>query len=299
MSDEITLDGETYISSRRAAEMCGYAQDYIGQLARSSRIDARRVAGLWYVRKQSIMDHQSRSENYVPAPQYDSEAKNADMIHSEDGNEYVSANRASKLSGYNQDYIGQLARGGQIPARQIGNRWYVELRSLRDHKKTKDSLLAAVQADSVGLAKAEVAADSEPQPTTHYSYIEEAAPLLPIREALAIEPSTVASIADIAPEQDVNRVPIRVYRGAPSRIALTPVHDMINRKLAMSAAGVIMLAAAMGTMAYGPARTIALDVVGAASAMFRGGDESVAAVSESSFSLSSFFTTHISYTREH
>ena len=297
MSDEIILDGETYISSRRAAEMCGYAQDYVGQLARSSRIDARRVAGLWYVRKQSIVDHQSRSENYVPTPSYASEAKSADVIHADDGSEYVSANRASKLSGYNQDYIGQLARGGHIPAKQIGNRWYVDLLALRDHKKTKDSLLAAVQTDSVGLAKDRYVSEANPEPVTHYSYIEDTAPLLPIPDTEDAQTAILEPVADIDADQDINRVPIRVYRGSPSGIPSPLDRDMVNRKLAMSALAVVVVCAAIGAVTYGPVRSVAQDAVGTVSSLFRGRDESVAAAGESSFSLSKYFTTHISYTR--
>ena len=34
MSDEMQIEGKPYISSKRASELSGYAQDYIGQLAR-------------------------------------------------------------------------------------------------------------------------------------------------------------------------------------------------------------------------------------------------------------------------
>ena len=134
MTDEVQLEGETYISSKRASEISGYAQDYVGQLARSGKIEARRVAGLWYVHRASLVEHQERADSYVPAPHVESDARTADSIVGLDGNQYVSANRASKLSGYNQDYIGQLARSSAIPAQQIGNRWYVNAESLLDHK---------------------------------------------------------------------------------------------------------------------------------------------------------------------
>jgi hypothetical protein len=49
MSDEMVIEGKTYISSKRAAQVSGYAQDYIGQLARGGAIDAQRVGGLWFV----------------------------------------------------------------------------------------------------------------------------------------------------------------------------------------------------------------------------------------------------------
>ena len=123
------------MSSKRAAQSTGYAQDYIGQLARGGLIDAQRVGGLWY-------------KPVVPGPK---QASDIDSIVSFDGKDYISASRAAKLTSYNQDYVGQLARGGKILSRQIGNRWYVEREGLLAHKSQKDSMLAAVQSEAVGL----------------------------------------------------------------------------------------------------------------------------------------------------
>lgn len=68
-----------------------------------------------------------------------------------DGKEYISSRRASELSGYAQDYIGQLARGGHVEARRIGGLWYISSDSLKEHQEKKDGLLAAVQSDSLGI----------------------------------------------------------------------------------------------------------------------------------------------------
>jgi hypothetical protein len=62
---ELTLDGKIYVSSKRAAEMTGYAKDYVGQLCREGRVDARLVGRNWYVLKSAIEDHrfgESRKE---------------------------------------------------------------------------------------------------------------------------------------------------------------------------------------------------------------------------------------------
>lgn len=47
---------------------------------------------------------------------------------------YISASRASKLIGYNSDYIGQLCRKGSLTCRRIGRVWFVEEESLKNHK---------------------------------------------------------------------------------------------------------------------------------------------------------------------
>jgi hypothetical protein len=155
MSDEVILAGKTYVSSKKAAELTGYARDYIGQLARGGYIDAERVGGLWYVSMESISKYENNSETakMIAVTSRESTPSVSESSIHFGGREYFSASRASKLSGYNQDYIGQLARGGKIPSRQIGNRWYVDYTALIKHKEEKDALLAAVQAESVGIQR--------------------------------------------------------------------------------------------------------------------------------------------------
>ncbi|HVM73393.1 MAG TPA: hypothetical protein VMU13_00745 [Candidatus Paceibacterota bacterium] len=155
MVEEIPVGDSTYVSSKRASEISAYAQDYIGQLARAGHIAAKRVGGLWYIDMNSLeayrsnpianqRDHRSKENGYQ-------EDQDTEALVSFDGKNYISASRASKLTGYNQDYVGQLARSGKLLAKQVGSRWYVERDGLLAHKKEKDSLLAAVQADAVGI----------------------------------------------------------------------------------------------------------------------------------------------------
>ena len=55
--EELTFDGKIYLSTKRAGELTGYAKDYVGQLARGGKIDARLVGRNWYVHKESIIAH--------------------------------------------------------------------------------------------------------------------------------------------------------------------------------------------------------------------------------------------------
>ncbi len=55
--DELTIDGKVYFSSKRAAAITGYAKDYVGQLCREGRVEARLVGRSWYVYEPSIMKH--------------------------------------------------------------------------------------------------------------------------------------------------------------------------------------------------------------------------------------------------
>lgn len=58
------------------------------------------------------------------------------------GRKYISSKRASELTGYAKDYIGQLARAGKIPGTRVGRAWYVEektLLSLTGSEKTEET----------------------------------------------------------------------------------------------------------------------------------------------------------------
>lgn len=219
MADEIVVEGEEYISSKRASESTGYSQDYIGQLARKGLLDSKRIGGLWYISHLSLARYKERADSSkakvvaTAAP-----AQPIEAVVSFDGKDYVSAGRAAELTGYHQDYVGQLARGGKVLSRQIGNRWYVERQGVLAHKKEKDSLLAAVQAEAVGLlraheslkAKSEKIArkalyeQSEPQ----FTYVSESADLMPVFKHPVEKAET----------PDERRVPIRVLQEASQEV---------------------------------------------------------------------------------
>lgn len=55
--DEITIGDKVYISSKRAAKITGYAKDYVGQLCREGRVEARLVGRNWYVLESAIREH--------------------------------------------------------------------------------------------------------------------------------------------------------------------------------------------------------------------------------------------------
>lgn len=153
MNDELTLDGKVYVSSKRAAQMSRYTQDYVGQLARAGHIDAQRIGGLWYVFMDSLNSYKAKAETFVPKPPEMPKFSNqpTDTLITFDGKDYISAARASEITGYNQDYVGQLARAGKVLSRQVGTRWYIHREGLLAHKEEKDRMLGAVQTQAVGI----------------------------------------------------------------------------------------------------------------------------------------------------
>jgi hypothetical protein len=236
MSDEIVLGNKTYVSSKRAAKACGYAQDYVGQLARAGVIDAQRIGGLWYVSMDSLEGYKRNAEGFAPKlPETIQPPKELDTIVSFDGKDYVSAARAAKLTGYNPDYVGQLARGGKILSRQVGNRWYVEREGLLAHKTQKDSLLAAVQADSVGLQRPSDAVMPVQKQVVHshepyLTYIREDRHLMPVLLAKLEQSATEKST-----DAQSHSVPIRVVRHTSSSTPVRSMGKQASRRIRTSA----------------------------------------------------------------
>ena len=108
MAQDIDLGGTIYISSKRAAEITGYTQDYIGQLARGGSIAAQRVSGLWYVVEESLKNYKTKADEFKPEPPKGfTSSVDLESAVSFDGKDYVSAQRAAKITGYPQEYVGQ------------------------------------------------------------------------------------------------------------------------------------------------------------------------------------------------
>ncbi len=232
MTDSIQVDGKELISSKRASESSGYAQDYIGQLARGGLIVAQRVGGLWYVSLDSLngyKDDAEKTKRETQIPQQ--EQKSLDTLISFDGREFVSAPYAAKLTGYHQDYVGQLARSGKVLSRNIGNRWYVDKKALIEHKKEKDALLAAVQSESVGIRprKQEFSANNTqhtPVDEPFYTYLndEPSKSLLPLADKGGYRGGRYEEEVPVhQPEQqhygnrdvETQTIPIRIKRDVP------------------------------------------------------------------------------------
>ena len=175
------MGDENLISSKRASELSGYAQDYIGQLARKGLIQGKRIAGLWYVSLDSLNAYKSDAVTYTSRPpQAAPLVADAESIISFDGQDYVSTSRAARITGYHPDYVGQLARSGKVLSRQIGNRWYVDRDQIIAHKNEKDALLGAVQSESVGIhvsKEQKMAYHHSPEP--FFKYRSETRDLLP------------------------------------------------------------------------------------------------------------------------
>lgn len=67
--NELTIGDKIYVSTKRAAEITGYAKDYVGQLCREGHVEAKMVGRSWYVLESSIREHRFGKEEGVATPE--------------------------------------------------------------------------------------------------------------------------------------------------------------------------------------------------------------------------------------
>ena len=150
MNNELYFSGKKFISAKRASEISGYTADYIGQLCRLKKLENRRIGKAWFVAENSLLEHIKNStlkpsERPVPTPTLKSSTQILPSsyfspppilgLKPEQEIFYVSAKRASEITGYTQDYIGQLCRSNNLDCKQVGKRWFISEVSLREHKE--------------------------------------------------------------------------------------------------------------------------------------------------------------------
>lgn len=194
MGDSVLFDGIEYISSKRAAQESGYTKDYIGQLARSEKIDARMVGRSWYVRADALHKHDTNTR-------------------SEDESMPITTHLLQKPTGAPE---GVLIRDEEKPAPRTDRQhmplvhasaftFSIAERQERERRIKQDTLLARA---NIYFAK-------------HTSYEAEAAPLIPL----------IAKHTPSAPPTEISVHEIRVSHGeaAHAKIKMAPHQTDITR----------------------------------------------------------------------
>ncbi|MBI2109521.1 MAG: hypothetical protein HYT93_05165, partial [Parcubacteria group bacterium] len=62
MGSEFFWGDKKYVSSKRAAEISGYAPDYIGQLCRKRKLECRLIGRGWFVTEASLLEHKNATK---------------------------------------------------------------------------------------------------------------------------------------------------------------------------------------------------------------------------------------------
>ena len=137
MNKDLLIDGEKFISAKRAGENLGYSADYIGQLARSGAISGRIVGRSWYVSRRSLQSYKNDSD-FGKSIKVGRPTSGKKEIYI-NGEKFISTALAARDTGYTTDYIGQLIRSGAIGGKMMGRAWYVSRKALLAYKKQNSS----------------------------------------------------------------------------------------------------------------------------------------------------------------
>jgi len=66
--DTVVLDGVEYLKAATAAKQFHYTSDYVGQLCRAKKVDARLVGRTWFVNADSLAEHKNGVQEKDTAP---------------------------------------------------------------------------------------------------------------------------------------------------------------------------------------------------------------------------------------
>lgn len=83
--EEVTLDNQKYVKAADIAKHLGYTSDYVGQLCRSGKVDAKLVGRSWFVSEDSLRGHKqdrtrsNKAKSHAAVKQY--QAARANAVH--------------------------------------------------------------------------------------------------------------------------------------------------------------------------------------------------------------------------
>ena len=159
-----------------------------------------------------------------------------DMEHiSVGGEKYVKASSIARELGYTADYVGQLARSGKIEAQLVGRSWFVNERSIQEHKRDRYRSTAAKSREALkeSLESFRPSRERVRAPESHfekraiYNSLQyeadpyEVLPTIPERagvESVSTETEAEESLAEVPSagmKSEVHAIPIRAIPEPP------------------------------------------------------------------------------------
>ena len=117
MKDHIYIKGRKYISTKEASGVTGYVSDYVGQLSRLGKIRTTMVGHTRYIDEEDILNYGGSDSVYF------------------EGNKYISTKKASEITGYSSDYVGQLSRRGAIKSTLVSNTRFVDENEILEYAR--------------------------------------------------------------------------------------------------------------------------------------------------------------------
>jgi len=220
--DSLIIGGKNYISSKRAAEILGYTQDYVGQLCRSGKMQGERVSGVWHILETALFGGEKKDNTIFQKEITGEQANNSKEKESQgvivvEGVHYISSKRAAEILGYTQDYVGQLCRSGRMEARQIGRGWYIPEHIVFGENTSSEVQNAPTVEIATDSAPEELPYQSEPERTILPStYLSDERPLIPAPKRLK-QPILHQILQEEV--ETIQHIPIHVTKISPQTLS--------------------------------------------------------------------------------
>lgn len=120
--DKVVLDGIEYIKASTAAKQFHYTSDYVGQLCRAKKVDARLVGRTWFVNPESLHEHK-RATHQKPIEPAKKSSPDDDSTNDIKINRVVVnaplKNKTVKSAIFNSIHAAASVRTEKRPAREI------------------------------------------------------------------------------------------------------------------------------------------------------------------------------------
>jgi hypothetical protein len=239
MKHILIFQGKKYISSKRASKVSDYSSDYIGQLCRSGKLDAKMFGHTWFITEESLSRHmgtvsspdafKARIQNLQKASKKGSTDLELGSNEADEAVGRISGRRAAELTGYSADYIGQLCRSGKLDAKMIGHTWYVSQDSLYEYVRKLEQEQRAAEFQKLSR-----------------------------QAATASKKNNSVGGAVASPYQTVSASTLRAARSA-SRVGVRTSHPIRNSFFAVCFVVIFVLAASMSITYIGGAGNVAVN----------------------------------------
>ncbi len=130
----VFMVNETEVTIERAIQLTGFSHHHLERLIKAGVVESSEKDGVRLLKVASLEAH---SEKRAQKRAQKKEARAAEQEESivTDGAKYVSLNRASRLSGYTQEYIQNLTTEGVVHTKLLGERLYIDIESLFAHRR--------------------------------------------------------------------------------------------------------------------------------------------------------------------
>lgn len=157
------------------------------------------------------------------------------------GEKYVKASSIARELGYTADYVGQLARSGKIEAQLVGRSWFVNERSIQEHKRDRYRSTAAKSREALreSLESFRPSLERSRTPESHFEkraiynslqYEADSHDVLPTIPERELAETSEETVAERGPEQEETAVEEREQ--LPNEVVHTvPIRTIPDRAL--------------------------------------------------------------------